>query len=255
MAQHVPGSTESPILCLDTCSVLDVLRDPSRRAVNPQELDASLFLLDMAETGAALEVRVADQVRREYAAQVEGVQEEATLALAELQKGVRKIDELAALYGCKEQVVLEHWDGYPERCRQAADRWMNAARTTPRPSDVEKRAFARVNKGLPPAGRGKSEMKDCVILETYLAYVRALRTESTRTVVFVSSNTTDFANDRRNDVADEIRDELLEVDLKYAPNMRIARRLLGLLPSETWKPSAGEFDTRDRAGPGRTEPA
>jgi len=231
MTQHVAEADESPILCLDTCSVLDVLRDPSRADVRLQEQEASLFLLAMAEKGSALEVRVADQVRHEYAERVNRVQRETTLALTKLQRQIRKIDEFARLHGCESQVNLEHWDGHAERCRQAADRWMNVAKTAPTPSDVEKRAFARVNSALPPAGRGKNEMKDCVILETYLAYARALRVDSTRTAVFVSSNTSDFANDRRNGVAEEIREEFLEVDLKYAPNMRIARRLLGLLPS------------------------
>ena len=232
MTKHVAEPCESPILCLDTCSVLDVLRDPTRRDVNRLEQDASLFLLGMAETGSGLEVRVADQVRHEYAEQVERVQEETTRALAELRSQIWKIDELAGLHGCQGQVVLEHWDEHPKRCRKAADRWMTIAKSVPPPPDVEKRAFARVNQALPPAGRGQNEMKDCVILETYLAYVRALRADSTRTVVFVSSNTRDFGNDRRNDVADQIREELLEVGMKYAPNMRIARQLLELLPSK-----------------------
>ena len=239
MTQHTAEPGESPILCLDTCSVLDVLRDPRRRDVTPQEQDASLFLLSVAETGSDLEVRVADQVRHEYAERVQGVQKEATCALTELRNQIRKINELSGLHGRKGQVVLKHWDGHPKRCRKAADRWMKVAKSIPTPADVEKRAFARVNKALPPAGRGKNEMKDCVILETYLAYVRALRVDSTRTVVFVSSNTRDFANERGNDVADEIRAELTAVDLKYAPNMRIARRLLDLLPSEVSGLSAG----------------
>ena len=72
-------------------------------------------------------------------------------------------------------------------------------------------------------------MKDCVILETYLDYMRGLRMSSARAAVFVSSNTRDFANDRKNEVATQLRDEFGEVDLKYAPNMRIAHGLLGLL--------------------------
>lgn len=230
MAQHVaePGV---PILCLDTCSVLDVLRDPSRKGVVVQEHAASLHLLEIAEAGSALDVRVADQVRHEYARRVAGVQEEATLALSRLRSQIIKIDEVAALHGATGQVVLEHWGGHAERCRQAADRWMDVAETAPSPPDVEKRAFARLNKALAPARRGKHEMKDCVILETYLAFAKTLREHSERTVVFVSSNARDFANERGNDVADEIRDEFLAVQVEYAPNMRMARRLLGLLPS------------------------
>ena len=220
------------MLCLDTCIVLDILRDPCRPGRKAKEhAAASLALLGIAEAGSALEVRVADQVRHEYADRVDEVQEQATRAIAKLGERIREIDELAALHGGVGQVATQHWDGHPERCRQAAERWMKVAKPTPPPWDVERTAFARVNKGLRPARRGSDNMKDCVIFETYMAYVKDLRKDSSRTVVFVSSNTRDFANERGNDVANEIRDELLAVDLQYAPNMGTARRLLGLLPS------------------------
>lgn len=231
MPQNGTPPSECPILCLDTCSVLDILRDPGRRDVEAQEQAASLSLLDFAELGSALEVRAADQVRHEFADRVAEVQEETTRGLSILRVQVRKIDELVGIHGAKGHIAMEHWDGHPERCRQAADRWMRVAKPASSSSDIVGRAYARVTKALRPARRGRSEIKDCVILETYLAYVRKVRENSTRTVVFVSSNTRDFANERGNDVADEIRDEFLALDLKYAPNMRMARRLLGLLPS------------------------
>ena len=233
MSQHEHCATlgESPVLCLDTCSVLDILRDPGRRDVAVQEQAASLSLLDIAELGSALEVRVADQVRHEYADRVAEVEEETTRGLSRFRRQIHKIDELVALHGAEGKVAIDHWDAHPERCRQAADRWMQIARSASPSSDVVGRAYARVMKASRPARRGGGEMKDCVVLETYLAYVREVRESSARTVVFVSSNTRDFANERGNDVADEIRDEFLELNLKYAPNMRMARRLLGLLPS------------------------
>ena len=231
MPQTGAAQSESPVLCLDTCSVLDILRDPDRHDVGVQEQAASLSLLDVAEVGSDLEVRVADQVRHEYLDRVAAVQDETSQGLFRLRSQIRKIDELVALHGSKGQVAMEHWDGHPERCRRAADRWMQVAKPAPSSSDVVRRAYARLMKAVRPARRGRGEMKDCVILETYLAYVREVRENSTRTMVFVSSDTRDFANERGNEVADEIRDEFVALGLKYAPNMRMARQLLGLLPS------------------------
>lgn len=36
----------NPIICLDTCSILDVMRDPARRSVSLEEQTSSLFLLN-----------------------------------------------------------------------------------------------------------------------------------------------------------------------------------------------------------------
>ena len=228
MPQGAAAPSESPVLCLDTCSVLDILRDPARPEVGVKEQAASLYLLNAAEAVSALEVRVADQVLHEYAARVEGVREETTRTLSKLRCQIRKVDQLAALHGAAGHVTVEHWDGHADRCHQAADRWIRVAKPVPPPPDVLERAYVRLMKPLRPARLGKSEMKDCVVLETYLEFVTKVREKSARTVVFVSSNTKDYANEGRNDVADEIKNEFLAIDLKYAQNMRAARRLLGL---------------------------
>lgn len=148
MPQRDAAPSETPILCLDTCSVLDILRDPGRRDVGVQEQTASLSLLDIAELGSALEVRVADQVRHEYADRVAEVQEETIRGLSRLRSQIRKIDELVALHGAKRHVAMEHWDGHPERCRQAADRWMQVAKPAPSSADVVGRAYARLIEGV-----------------------------------------------------------------------------------------------------------
>ena len=51
-----------PILCLDTCAILDILRDPTRRDVHIHEQEASLSLLQATESGSNLETLIADQV-------------------------------------------------------------------------------------------------------------------------------------------------------------------------------------------------
>ena len=72
-------------------------------------------------------------------------------------------------------------------------------------------------------------MKDCVILETYLEYIRKLRDDGIKTpVVFVSSNTRDYAGTRGAVVRDDIKSEFDELGLEYAPNLAAARHFLKL---------------------------
>ena len=72
-------------------------------------------------------------------------------------------------------------------------------------------------------------MKDCVILETYLDHVRELREGGlTAPIVFVSSNTKDYAEPSGGMVRNDIKDEFESLELEYAPNMAAAKHMLNL---------------------------
>ena len=55
-----------PVLCLDTCILLDMLRDPTRKDVRVHEHNSSLVLLTAAQSGSAFEVFLAEQVEKEF---------------------------------------------------------------------------------------------------------------------------------------------------------------------------------------------
>jgi hypothetical protein len=44
----------APLLCFDTCTVLDIMRDPTRESVRDHEQRAALDLLTAMETGTNL---------------------------------------------------------------------------------------------------------------------------------------------------------------------------------------------------------
>ena len=76
---------------------------------------------------------------------------------------------------------------------------------------------------------GKIPYKDCVILETYLERVRELREDGlTAPIVFVSSNTRDYAEHSEARVRNDIKDEFESLELEYAPNMAAAKHMLKL---------------------------
>src|SRR5260370_34701981 len=88
-----------PVLCLDTCTVLDLMRDPTRdSSIRAHEAQAALDLLTAAEDGRDLVALLADQVALELGDRAQGVQDEAAQAIAKLKAQLSRIDEMAAVY-------------------------------------------------------------------------------------------------------------------------------------------------------------
>ena len=125
-----------PVLCLDTCVVLDILRDPARKDVRVHEHEASLALLSAAQSGTALEALVAEQVSQKYLANVDRVQQHAGRSIGALTRQVGKLNALVALYGPSRPVDPGHWKDHDRRSRDAADRWLQVGTTVRETSDT-----------------------------------------------------------------------------------------------------------------------
>ena len=214
---------------MDTCVILDIIRDPTRSDIRPQEQIASLDLLHLAECGKDLIVLVAEQVHNEFHDNVDAVQGESRNALSKFRDQASKLDQLFNLHGAPGKIDLSHLDNHEIRCRNVADRWLSASTPVHQSEQIVLRAFKRANLARTPAKRGKDSIKDCVILETYLEYIRKLRHDGiTSPVVFVSSNTKDYAGTGGAVVRDDIRSEFDDLGLEYAPNLSAAKHFLKL---------------------------
>ena len=222
-------SVTSRFLCLDTCVILDIVRDPTRNDIRTRDHTASLELLSMAERSKDLIVYIAEQVRNEFHNNVDVVQEESKNALSKFRDTASKIDQLSALYGASGRTDLSHLNNHEVRCREVADRWMKIGVPVHPSGHVFSRAFTRINQALTPAKKGKNSMADCVILETYLEHIHKLRSDGiTGHAVFVSSNTRDYAGTSGAAIRDDIEQEFDNLKLEYAPNMAAAEHFLKL---------------------------
>ncbi len=210
-----------PVLLMDTCSLLDVMRDPTREAMRVHERQAGLDLLAAAEGGMLLSV-FAYQVTIEFAKHDEPVQSVAQQALKKLRAQIERINQLSAILGAPGQLNLTHLDDHVVRTRKIVDRWL-AQLITYNPADtVFQKAFTRVNGNIAPASRGKESSKDCIVFETYLELAGALRTEGlSGPIVFLSSNTEEYQTGSR--VKTEIENDLCPIKVEYASNMAMAK--------------------------------
>ena len=218
-----------PILCLDTCSILDVMRDPTRDSARAPDALAALHLLDKMEAGLDLIGLIADQVHLEFNAHVDPVQQEAEHALKKLRDQLKRIDEIAIAFGAAANTNLLHLDAHVTRTRAVVNRWIAAAAAAKQSSDIASRALIRLNQARTPARKGKDSMKDCVVIETYLEVIGQLRRSGlTSKVVFISSNTKDYTGETGSHLRQDLAGEFAALSIEYASNFSMARYLLAL---------------------------
>jgi hypothetical protein len=216
-----------PVLMIDTCSILDVMRDPTRETLRIHERQAGLDLLAAAEGGTLAGV-VAHQVTLEFAEHDDSVQDEAARALKKLRGQIDRVNQLSAILGAPGPLDLTHLDDHVARTRNIVGRWLTQLIPYKPDANVLEKAIARMNGNIAPARRGKDSSKDCIVLETYLQFADMLRTEGlTAPIVFLSSNTREYLTDS-NVLKIEISNDFAPLKIDYASNMALAKHHLGV---------------------------
>jgi hypothetical protein len=144
-----------PVLCTDTCSVLDIMRDPTRDSARAHERVAAQALLASMSTGPTLISLVADQVRREFDDNAPKVEQEATQALLKLRERIVRANDIDKVFGGVGEVHLAHLDDHVPRARAVADRWMAVSDTAGQSPEVAGRALARMLAPHTPSKKGQ----------------------------------------------------------------------------------------------------
>jgi hypothetical protein len=183
----------NPILLVDTCALLDVIRSPCRNAATEHQLKAVLRVEEAVDAGR-LALCAAVVTRDEWARNVHQVVLEVEREQRRIDDGVVRFVAAARLAGRPEESregvgVL----GVPARVHAWSERLLQKATLIAASDEIKSAAFKRLYEGTPPARRGSDGVGDCTIFETLLALGRGL--DDARVKVFLTSNTKDFADD------------------------------------------------------------
>jgi hypothetical protein len=218
----------APVLCLDTCSVLDVLRDPTLDKASASNFIHAQGLFAAVASGRVVAL-VADQVDMEFNEHVGHVEHEARAAIARLQANIARIDAIATACGAVATTDTSHLTTHPDRALAIAKRFFAVKTCAPQSLAIPGLAWIRVSKALTPATQSKNSMKDCVVIETYLEAAARLRAAGMITpIVFQSSNTKDYTDGTASNLKSDLGAEFLALGMEYAPNFGAARHMLGL---------------------------
>jgi hypothetical protein len=215
-----------PVLCIDTCSLIDIMRDPTRHDMRPHERKAAVGLLNRLENGE-FTCLVAEQVRLEFSDNDIAIQDEAANAIRKLRERVDRVNEIHGTFLPPVALNLSHLDSLVAPSRKIVQRWLDASVMVPDTDAAAIRALARVNLNMAPARKGKDSMKDCVVLETCLGAMDGLRKAALpATAVFLSANIREYLTETKVLKA-ELQLEFAARNMSYASNMAQAKAALG----------------------------
>lgn len=220
----------TPLLCFDTCSLLDVMRDPLRKNITQVERRAVMRLLSAAEAGKLLAFTV-PRVVLEYGIYCDKVQSETEQSIEEFRDLASDIEEIDVIYGGQEITGLPHLEGHHVRAHSVACRWLKTMYQAEQADSITDRASKRVQQGLAPARRTGSPMGDSIIFESYLNTIEELRNSGyVGNAVFISSNIKDYLAEweSRSVVYYELNHVMKPLGIRYAKNYEEAEQLLGL---------------------------
>lgn len=186
----------APLLYLDTCVLLDIVRAPIRESIDSTSARIACELKARSETTPrGLWLVTSETVQLEWAVNSSDIVAEVEREILRLE--ARRKHFLAAATAIS-NVAYEHGQregslGLSEQLEAAASSLLNACLII-QPNDTHMvGAMNRVKRNLAPARRGKSEPKDCEIYELFLCLCRYLRSNGfSGPCVFSSSNTNEY---------------------------------------------------------------
>lgn len=219
----------APVLLVDTCVLLDLIRDVTRKDVQAHNLIAAAELLSAAENGNGLTVIVSSQVRTELADNQHAVEEEARSGLTKFREQIKRVNQVAAQFGTATTIDTTHLADHVARTVAVLQRWTHVAITAPAGPAVDSRAMRRVVQALPPSRKGKESAKDCLVVESYLEVAGELRAAGfVGRIVFASSNTVEYLEGGTKMLHPQLQADFGAHAIDYAPNFGAAKQSLGL---------------------------
>jgi hypothetical protein len=192
-------SAPAPLLLLDTCALLDIIRfaHPDRDLQSKNLVSAAITISQRAQAQPrGLWTCAAQQVEKEWSEHCDSVAADVTRKHQDLERRLARIGTAAQTIGIPQISLPDlHQLDLASKLRATALGLLRTAEVVSEDADTIPRAWQRVCLAVAPAAKGKQEMKDCVIWEQYVALATRLRKESfTAPIIFASSNVTDYGS-------------------------------------------------------------
>jgi hypothetical protein len=193
LAQDILGNP-APVLLLDTCSIIDIIRVPIRPTRDL--LEAAQRILDRTVTPQRKLWNVVNQqVVQEWYDNAANVAREVTAAIARTEESARRLLATARYIAPSQSLSAFSLGGLGlEGLLLTLSRsLLDGSAVLEDDEACLQRALGRMRNGIAPSSKGKPEYKDCHIIEHFLELARRLRSCGfSDQIIFVSSNTEDY---------------------------------------------------------------
>ncbi len=187
------ASADVPVLFLDTCILLDIIRSPNRCLKNCVMTASELLRLASLTLPACLIV-ISSIVPREWNTQVQKVTDEIVKHCKTMEEHATHSHDACEALGIAVgfgRADYAQW-GLPEKLRDLSEQLLDWAIRLDEDLESMNRSAKRFRDKRPPAQKGGDD-NDCAVLEEYLAVCQKLHSSAfMRRRVFCTSNTNDY---------------------------------------------------------------
>jgi len=221
----------APVVLLDTCTLLDIVRAPNRGAASTVEA-ATELLAGANKNPATVYLVIGCPTPTEWNEHVDE-------AVADCAAAIASVNAVAQAWGFLGVAGIPalpmHALPLPERLKDLSNELLDVAILLDKDADALSRAIERVINSKLPARKGGKGAKDSVILEHAIGLTDELRNAGFGEIcVFASSNTHDFAASGATTLH-----PLLQPDFDPPTNLQYAfslSRAVAMLKAGGWVP-------------------
>jgi PIN domain len=222
----------APVLLIDTCALLDLMRDPRRDTFSSDQVRAAHRLLGkVEERPRSLWLPIVRQVLLELDDNKQPVKIEAENAIKNLQETIERVQGLFAAHGIVTSAISPKLadSQFPETTATVVEKFVSSALHITTPRGAERSAFSRIAQNIAPSKKGK-QAKDCLVFESYLMVAAHLREGGFGgSIVFLTTNKNDYSHMPNAAVPHpDLANDLAALNISYAANLLMAERLLGI---------------------------
>ncbi len=217
------AGTTAPVVFLDSCTLLDVVRAPLRNKANEVRV-ARLFLTSVQKTPKAIHLIIGSPTATEWNDHIDKTERECANAI-DCCKAVAAVCGHLAMPALA--ALPPGTDDLPARLRQLSADLLAAAVTMDHNAAAMRRAIDRVIASQLPARKGGTGAKDAVIVEHAVETTAQLRAAGFgQPCVFVSSNTKDFAEPSSTNLTPALVAAFTPINLLYGTSLSHAEAIL-----------------------------
>lgn len=223
----------APIIFFDACSIVDIVRTPDFERSNiPQNtIFYAKFIIELLHANPKkLWILTSEIVKTEAFEHIDNEKEK-------LEKKIKKHDDIRVKFiSCANDLLntnnpsglkIQSID-LAEHLKYLAQNVLNHCLVA-KVEDIHTiKGFNRVLANKLPAKKGKSEPKDCVILESLLDVSEKLRSQQfSEKIIFITSNINDFG--KPSDISNNsLNNDFYPLNIIYVTNLEWASKELGI---------------------------
>lgn len=189
-------SRRAPVFLIDTCALLDIIRVPSRQSQKMSHLEGAKEILQKMASNSISTI-VTTTIEREYSDHISAVSIELERHISKLVASNERLINAMESVNLKYEFNILNMDNIKlsDSLKAIADGLLKDSIIIDRDDECIGNAHTRVERYNAPSQRGKSESKDCVIVEHFLKLSGQLRNSGfTEKMVFITSNSQDYGS-------------------------------------------------------------